>query len=56
MKKVFNENPAEVMRHAIYGMLPKNRLGRKLATKLKVYPGPYHPHQAQKPVPLPASR
>jgi large subunit ribosomal protein L13 len=33
-------------------MLPKNRLGRQLATKLKVYAGPDHPHQAQRPVPL----
>ena len=33
-------------------MLPKNRLGRRLATKLKVYAGPDHPHRAQKPEPL----
>ena len=37
-------------------MLPKNRLGRRLATKLKVYAGPDHPHQAQKPPPLAGSR
>ena len=47
-------NPMRVIRDAVEGMLPKNRLGRRLATKLKVYPGPEHPHQAQKPVPLPA--
>jgi len=44
------------VRDAVAGMLPKNRLGRRLATKLKIYAGPDHPHQAQKPVPLPESR
>ena len=43
---------AAVVREAVEGMLPKNRLGRRLATKLKVYAGPDHPHRAQKPVPL----
>ncbi len=38
-----------VVRTAVRGMLPKNDLGRKLAGKLKVYRGPAHPHQAQKP-------
>lgn len=38
-----------VVRHAVRGMLPKNALGRKLLTKLKVYAGPKHPHAAQKP-------
>ena len=37
---------------AVKGMLPKNTLGRELLTKLKVYPGPDHPHAAQKPQPL----
>jgi large subunit ribosomal protein L13 len=41
-----------VLREAVEGMLPKNRLGRRLATKLKVYAGPDHPHRAQKPLPL----
>ncbi len=41
--------PEEVIRDAVWGMLPKNRLGRKLFKKLKVYRGPEHPHQAQKP-------
>ncbi len=41
----------ELLRHAIEGMLPKNRLGHQLATKVKIYPGPAHPHEAQKPVP-----
>lgn len=41
---------------AVEGMLPKNRLGRMLATKLKVYAGPIHPHSAQKPEALAISR
>src|SRR5579871_6788182 len=47
--------PGSVRRaSAVEGMLPKNRLGRRLVTKLKVYAGPVHPHQAQKPSPLPS--
>ena len=42
----------QVVRNAIRGMLPKNRLGRQMATKLKVYAGPDHPHAAQSPDPL----
>ncbi len=42
----------QVVRNAITGMLPKNRLGRQMATKLKVYAGPEHPHAAQSPEPL----
>jgi large subunit ribosomal protein L13 len=42
----------DVVRNAIRGMLPKNRLGRQMATKLKVYKGPEHPHAAQSPEPL----
>ena len=41
--------PERIIEHAVKGMLPKNTLGRKLFTKLKVYAGPEHPHQAQKP-------
>jgi large subunit ribosomal protein L13 len=44
--------PEESVRRAIRGMLPKNRLGRQMLTKLKVYAGPVHPHGAQQPVPL----
>lgn len=44
--------PEEIVRLAVRGMLPKNRLSRKLVTKLKVYAGPEHPHSAQKPEPL----
>ncbi|MFM7450271.1 MAG: 50S ribosomal protein L13 [Leptolyngbyaceae cyanobacterium] len=41
--------PERIIEQAVKGMLPKNTLGRKLFTKLKVYAGPDHPHQAQKP-------
>ncbi|MGJ3254210.1 MAG: 50S ribosomal protein L13 [Elainellaceae cyanobacterium] len=44
-----NRVPERIIEQAVKGMLPKNSLGRKLFTKLKVYPGPDHPHQAQKP-------
>jgi len=41
--------PERVIQAAVWGMLPKNRLGRKLLRKLKVYSGPEHPHEAQQP-------
>ena len=44
--------PEEVIRKAVKGMLPRNRLSRKQLTKLKVYAGPEHPHTAQKPQPM----
>ena len=44
--------PEEAVRRAVRGMLPKNRLGRQMLTKLKVYAGPNHPHAAQQPAPL----
>ena len=43
-------HPERVIEHAVKGMLPKTRLGRKQFTKLKVYAGPEHPHAAQNPV------
>jgi large subunit ribosomal protein L13 len=46
------QKPAEAVRKSITGMLPHNRLGRQMATKLKVYAGPVHPHAAQSPTPL----
>jgi large subunit ribosomal protein L13 len=49
---LLEERPAEVVRKAVGGMLPKNRLGRQMATKLKVYAGADHPHAAQSPEPL----
>jgi large subunit ribosomal protein L13 len=46
------QKPEQLVILAVKGMLPKNRLSHKLITKLKVYPGPEHPHDAQKPQPL----
>jgi large subunit ribosomal protein L13 len=44
--------PTEVLRKAVRGMLPRNRLGRQQLTKLKIYTGPEHPHTAQEPKPF----
>lgn len=44
--------PTRIIEKAVKGMLPKNALGRRLFTHLKVYSGPKHPHDAQKPIPL----
>ena len=52
--EVLAKHPTRLVFEAVVGMLPKNRLGRRLATKLKVYAGPDHPHHAQKPIPLAA--
>ena len=49
---LMRKNPVKAVEHAVRGMLPKNKLGRKMFRKLKVYAGPEHPHQAQKPEPL----
>ncbi|MCD6595614.1 50S ribosomal protein L13 [bacterium] len=48
-RKLFEKNPIKAVEHAVWGMLPHNRLGRKLFRKLKVYPESKHPHIAQKP-------
>jgi large subunit ribosomal protein L13 len=50
--QMLEEKPEDLVRLAVKGMLPKNRLSRKLVTKLKIYAGPEHPHEAQKPQPL----
>ncbi len=52
LRRMLEEHPTRVITHAVKGMLPKNRLGRKMLKKLKVYAGPDHPHQAQQPEPL----
>jgi large subunit ribosomal protein L13 len=49
---LLEDKPEDLVHLAVKGMLPKNRLGRKLAAKLKVYAGAKHPHEAQKPKPL----
>jgi large subunit ribosomal protein L13 len=51
-EKMIADKPDYPMTHAVRGMLPKNRLGRQLLKKLKVYAGPDHPHTAQAPQPL----
>jgi large subunit ribosomal protein L13 len=45
-------HPEQIIERAVRGMIPKNRLGRQIITKLKIYRGPAHPHAAQKPEPL----
>lgn len=52
LEKQLAAKPAEVLRHAVRGMLPKNRLGRAMLKKLKIYAGADHPHAAQAPQPL----
>ncbi|NWG03402.1 MAG: 50S ribosomal protein L13 [Syntrophaceae bacterium] len=49
-EKLLAEKPTEMIRMAVRGMLPKNSLGRQMLRKLKVYAGPNHPHEAQKPI------
>ena len=51
LEHLLGRNPERVVRLAIRGMLPKNRLGRAMIRKLRVYAGPTHPHQAQQPQP-----
>lgn len=53
LRKLFEEKPENVIRHAVKGMLPKNRLGRQMIKKMKIYVGNEHPHEAQKPEVLP---
>ena len=50
--ELLDTKPADAVRRSIKGMLPKGPLGRQMLTKLKVYAGPDHPHQAQSPAPL----
>ncbi len=50
------KQPEKLITHAVRGMVPKNRLGRVLMTKLKVYKGPEHPHAAQQPQALAAAK
>jgi large subunit ribosomal protein L13 len=48
-KMMLQKRPEHILRHAVKGMLPKNRLGRRLITKLRLYAGAQHPHTAQQP-------
>ena len=52
LRVMMDKKPANVIRHAVKGMLPKNNLGRQMLKKLHVYAGAEHVHQAQKPVDL----
>jgi len=52
LTEMLERRPEEVIRKAVTGMLPRNRLARQQLTKLKVYAGPEHPHAAQKPTPM----
>ena len=53
LREQLERRPTEVLRKAVKGMLPRNRLSRAQLTKLKIYAGPEHPHAAQAPKPLP---
>ena len=52
LREQLDRRPTEVLRSAVKGMLPKNRLARQQINKLKIYAGPEHPHEAQAPRPL----
>ena len=52
LREQLERRPTEVLRKAVKGMLPRNRLARQQINKLKIYAGPEHPHDAQKPEPL----
>ncbi|MBA2614493.1 MAG: 50S ribosomal protein L13 [Actinobacteria bacterium] len=52
LREELDRRPTEVIRKAVKGMLPRNRLANRQITKLKIYAGPEHPHEAQSPEPL----
>jgi large subunit ribosomal protein L13 len=52
LEQMLESSPEQVIQLAVKGMLPRNPLGRKMLSKLKVFPGPEHVHQAQQPQPL----
>ena len=52
LREQLDRQPTEVLRKAVKGMLPRNKLGRAQLTKLKIYAGPEHPHEAQAPTTL----
>ena len=51
-EKLLKNQPGKVIQKAVWGMIPKNRLGRATMKRLRIYAGPEHPHAAQKPQPL----
>lgn len=52
LEKVIDEAPERALQYAVKGMMPRNPLGRKMLSKLRVFAGPEHPHEAQQPIPL----
>ena len=52
LEQLLSRRPEEVIRRAVRGMLPRNRLGEKMVRKLFIYSGPEHPHEAQRPEPV----
>jgi large subunit ribosomal protein L13 len=56
LREQLDRRPTEVLRLAVKGMLPRNKLSRAQLTKLKIYAGPEHPHEAQAPQPLDLER
>src|SRR5215475_6515851 len=56
LREQLERRPTEVLRKAVRGMLPKNKLSARQLTKLKIYAGPEHPHEAQAPKPLPLEK
>lgn len=52
LRQQLEKHPERVLRSAVWGMLPHNKLSRRLIKRLKIYAGPEHPHQAQQPKPL----
>ena len=52
LEKLMDEHPERVLEYAVKGMLPRNPLGRKMLSKLRVFAGPEHQHEAQQPIPL----
>ena len=52
LEKLLDEAPERALQFAVKGMLPRNPLGRRMLSKLRVFAGPEHPHEAQQPIPL----
>ena len=52
LSEMLSQKPGEVLRQAVWGMIPHNKLGRDMMKKLKIYAGPKHPHEALKPLEL----
>jgi large subunit ribosomal protein L13 len=52
LEKLMDEHPERALQYAVKGMMPRNPLGRKMLSKLRVFAGPEHNHEAQQPIPL----